>query len=141
MGHKVTDQRQQSLLFVVQQRTAPEIKRSMREAIHFCAAHYHGKQATLAAEIDMSPSFFSACTILGEGDHVRSFPSEKIVKIETATGCLSPLYTHAALLGHKVTPCESYAVEALERLAPMLSKFEQITELLRAMEAAKGAAK
>ena len=104
----------------------------MREAINHAATGY-GNQKALAAELDVSPSFLSMSTVLSGGDHVRTFPADLLVQLEAITSNLSPLYTHAALLGHEVRPRADVAVEALAKVAHLLPEIEALAAALKAV--------
>lgn len=84
----------------------------MREAVYQCC-HGASSMKELAADLDLAPSTLSAMTLLGEGDHVRSFPSEKLAELCRITGNASPLFTLADMLGYAVIRRED--LDALDR--------------------------
>jgi len=89
------------------------IHRTIRSAI-YAAAHGHGSLKELAGDLDFSPSNLSACTILGEGEHVRPFPAERLGDLCRLTGDVGPLLTLADELGYVCVRREELHADAAD---------------------------
>jgi hypothetical protein len=100
---------------------------SVRAAIHHTVSSAPCLK-TLAGDLDLSPSMLSAASTLGEGDHIRHFPAERLVELMRLTGDDSILMTMAALLGYDLRPRSERVSESINRLT---GEMEILSELLR----------
>jgi hypothetical protein len=70
----------------------------------------------LAADLDMAPSTLSAASTLGDGDHVRFFPADRLVDLMKLTDDFSILSTMANQCGYELRPMADRMVDELVRL-------------------------
>ncbi len=95
--------------------------RTLREVMHWCALNHRGGVASIAADVDMSPSQLARKLAGNDDDPHRTLDIDDWVRVLAETGDYTPLYW----LIEKFLPSDDQkrraAVDQLSTLVPQLA--------------------